>query len=243
MLPTSEVFYRVYHIRRGTEWAGTAFGVILDGREYLITAKHVVPDDGVQLYISNHNQWLPLPVTGVFPHAAADISVITLGQSICPGSPVPLSLEGVGYGQTAHVFGFPLGLDFDTPLNNGYPIPFVKSSVVSALNTPGNPATDPACIYLDGHGNPGFSGGPIVIYNVIDNVRFPQIIGVISSVPHDFTPPPVGPARSMVQGFPVNRDHVHPANSGIILGHSTGHAVEVIQANPYGYPASSASQR
>ena len=59
--------------------------------------------------------------------------------------------------------------------NRGFPIPFVKKAIVSAINNP--------VIYLDGHNNPGFSGGPLVFWDYAEKRR--KIMGVISGYyPH-----------------------------------------------------------
>ena len=45
-------------------------------------------------------------------------------------------------------FNFATG---DKGINAGFPVPFVKKAIVSAF--------EDSTIYLDGHNNPGFSGG------------------------------------------------------------------------------------
>ena len=229
MLPTSEVFTRVFHIRRG-DHEGTAFSVTVDGREYLVTARHVVPDESQPVYISHNAQWLPLPIVRAYPHSVADITVLVLSSPLCRSASVTLGEQGMTYGQPALVFGYPFGVDLVFPVNNGYPIPFVKSSVVSALT----PTSSPVTIYLDGQSNPGLSGGPVVIEN--NGAR--QIVAVVAGMLTEWTPLPQPSTPQAIANLPINRDHLHPANAGIIAAHSIRHVVETIQANPSGHPLS-----
>ena len=68
-------------------------------------------------------------------------------------------------------------------MNNGFPIPFIKKAIISSFITD---ASDVTRIYLDGHNNPGFSGGPVVISNNNDGSdNQMRIIGVVSSYLND----------------------------------------------------------
>ena len=62
------------------------------------------------------------------------------------------------YGQDVYFLGFPYGLHGDmSALSNDLPFPFVKKGIISLFHNDGVNR-----IYLDGHNNPGFSGGPVV---------------------------------------------------------------------------------
>lgn len=70
---------------------------------------------------------------------------------------------------------FPYGLSTDSgEINNKYPFPFVKKCIISSINK--------QTIYLDGHNNRGFSGGPVV---VIETNKTMKIIGVVSGFLND----------------------------------------------------------
>ena len=59
-------------------------------------------------------------------------------------------------GQSSLMVGFPSGLPYaHYEINNGFPIPFIKSATLSGSNF----ANDTVVHYWDGHNNPGFSGG------------------------------------------------------------------------------------
>ena len=232
MLPTTNVLQKTFLIKQGKQ-TGTAFAVELQGREYLVTAKHVVPDPSAQPMIVHAETWKDLPLDGIYHHTGKpDVAVITLTQQIAPPHPVELSLADTMLGQSVMMLGFPFGWNYTQyNINNGYPIPFVKSAIFSALIAKGEPST----LILDGHSNPGFSGGPIVAEG--KSRMEPKIIGVVTQSNNEGTPHPSGfnpPLREM-NGYPVPDDHVHPTNSGFIIAHHIHHVIEVIEKNPHGF--------
>ena len=78
---TSNVFERVLNVRvnAGTpnEGTATAFTVDVDGREYMLTAKHVVAGlkerDKIDIFMND--QWVPIEVT-IFRDEPVDIAVL-----------------------------------------------------------------------------------------------------------------------------------------------------------------------
>ena len=74
--------------------------------------------------------------------------------------------------EEVYFLGFPYGLWFDVgELNAGFPMPLVKRATVSAMYT------ESGWMLLDGHNNPGFSGGPVVRRW---NGREQVVVGVVS---------------------------------------------------------------
>jgi hypothetical protein len=81
-------------------------------------------------------------------------------------------------------------------------------------------------IVLDGHNNPGFSGGPVVFSPLKGDTHF-RVAGVIS-------------------GFEAVKNQIHgPSgesplyswdNTGLIKAYSIQRAIELIHANPIGFP-------
>lgn len=236
MIPTTNIIQRTYHIRQGRTF-GTAFAIESDGREYLITARHVVPDRSKAIHILHDEEWKKLPMTGVYHHLeTADIAAIALDRQIAPRHPVELSIAGAIIGQDLLIVGFPFGWkNTQYDFNNGYPIPFVKAAILSAVSF----RNKTTVTYLDGHNNAGFSGGPIVADQVPpkDAKSGPRIIGVVSFYHPERTPHPseLNPPLETMGGYRVAKDHVHPTNSGFIMGYGINHALEVIQANPCGF--------
>ena len=231
MLLTTNTLQKTFLIKQGNH-TGTAFAVEVEGKQYLATAKHVVPDPSEQPKVMHAETWKDLPFNSIFHHPGEpDIAVITLNQQIAPSHPVELSSAGLSLGQNMIILGFPFGWNYTQyDINNGYPMPFVKSATFSALLHKKELTT----IILDGHSNPGFSGGPIVAEGKPQ--MEPKVIGVVTqsniestSHPNQFNPP-----LKNMNGFPVPDDHVHPTNAGFIRAHEIKHVFEVIEAHPYG---------
>ena len=86
------------------------------------------------------------------------------------------------HSQTVAFLGFPFGWDSGAEsVNNGYPVPFIKAGIISAKAD-----GPPRRIYVDGHGNPGFSGGPLVFRPLGQPLTVPVIVaGVIIDLPLD----------------------------------------------------------
>ena len=229
MLLTTNTLQKTFLIKQGNH-TGTAFAVEVEGKQYLATAKHVVPDPSEQPKVMHAETWKDLPFNSIFHHPGEpDIAVITLNQQIAPSHPVELSSAGLSLGQNMIILGFPFGWNYTQyDINNGYPMPFVKSATFSALLHKKELTT----IILDGHSNSGFSGGPIVAEG--KSQMEPKVIGVVTqsniestSHPNQFNPP-----LKNMNGFPVPDDHVHPTNAGFIRAHEIKHVFEVIEAHP-----------
>lgn len=81
-------------------------------------------------------------------------------------------------------------------------------------------------VYLDGHNNPGFSGGPVL---VADGQAIPSVIGVISA--YHFERKEV--KRHNRHGDSKTSDYVEE-NSGIVISYNLGSAIDHIKASPSG---------
>ena len=94
---TANIIHRVFRITDGSI-SGTAFTIDFDARQYLITAKHVVPDPMVatRLQIFSSGSWTPLSVdfVGAAP-GDADVTVLGANRQLTdPKLPVTPSLDG-----------------------------------------------------------------------------------------------------------------------------------------------------
>jgi S1-C subfamily serine protease len=218
---TSNVIHRVFMISY-REATATGFTIEVDGREYLVTAKHVAEaisrNDTIGLF--SNGDWIPLHVELV-GHAPgeADISVLAPERLLTPPDlPMEATTKGLTYGQDAYFLGFPYGLRGNIITSDeGYPLPHVKKAIVSLL--------DIRKMYLDGHNNPGFSGGPVV-FNNPRNQAF-KVAGVISGY------------RAVE--LPILKDGdeselSYEYNTGIIEAYGIVWATELIQGNPIGPP-------
>ena len=118
-------------------------------------------------------------------------------------------------GHQAYFLGFPYTEDFNT-LVDGWNIPLIKSSTIS-----GSPVINglPALV-LDGHNNPGFSGGPVIAYD--HSKERNTIIGVISGYYPQYNPIIV--SRTESPSFKSSE------NSGLIFAVQIEKAIDIIES-------------
>ena len=227
MSVTRSILQRTFNIRYEGSTA-TCFTVDVGGRRYLVTARHVV--DTIQgeaaAEISYNRRWHASGVRLV-GHGPDDIDVSVLAPQELFGAAHPLRLTlttaGLPLAGDAYFLGFPfgLGMNVQTALNAGFPLPFVKKAIVTAIGLGDEP------ILLDGHNNAGFSGGPVVRpWNNNEQI----VIGVVSGY---------RPDRSRVRDADGNETpFTYDTNTGIIIAHDIRHALALIEANPVGIPVS-----
>lgn len=188
MMVTGEVIQQVFRIARGDN-IGTAFTIAWGGRQFLVTARHVLePDDAtslpldIDIEIFHEERWKPLRCR-VFGYCPEPLDIALLGLPFLLtgfANEVDIGSKGLVYSQQVFFLGFPFGrFGRLAALNNGYPFPFVKTAIVSMIN---HDVGGERLITLDGINNPGFSGGPVVFRNGDRSPRW-QIAGVVVS--HD----------------------------------------------------------
>ena len=220
MLPM-EIVDRVFHIAVG-ETKGTAFSLDIDGHQYLVTAKHMVQqiDGPATIQIFRGNNWTELQVELV-GHSDVDVSVLApLTQLTRKEMKLDAAPGDFFIGQDVYFAGFPLGL-VGQGIASPFPAPLIKKAIISGA--PGEGYKFP--FYLDGHNNPGFSGGPVYL-------QFPgQPQWVVSMIISSFrfVRDPVYDRDGQQTGL-----HVHQ-NSGIIHAYNIRNALELIGQNPIGF--------
>ena len=221
MSVTANILQRTFRIHYKGE-TGTCFTIDVQGKRYLITAKHVVdsmPDDAV-VDISHNRGWLPLRVRLV-GHSDGDIDVTALAPQELFGSSHRLTVttKGLVLAEDVYFLGFPygLGMDVKTDLNAGFPLPLVKKAAVSALGL------EDAPMLLDGHNNVGFSGGPVARRGTKEEQT---VIGVISGYRYD--------RQNVCDKDGNETSYTYDTNTGIIFAHDIRHALETISTNPIG---------
>lgn len=218
-LITSNVIHRVFRIKYGQE-AGTAFSIDLDGRQYLVTAKHLLAQllgkDHIEIFASG--KWSKLPVVLVGHAADADISVLATDRRLTPsGLPLEPTSEGLLYSQEVFFLGFPYNI-LSTYVfeGEGYPLPMVKKAIVSSLSR--------NVFLLDGHNNPGFSGGP-VIFGVFGQTDL-KVAGIVSGYQAVDEPIFAGDQKTPLS---------YRYNTGIIVASFIHQATALIRKNPIGF--------
>ena len=235
---TDKVVCRTFHIKFGNG-QGTAFAIDREGKQYLITARHVVEDISSEemIKVFHDKQWTTLHVRKVgFGAEEIDVAVLTCQIQLTPPHvQLEASLEGLALGQTVYFLGFPYGQDGGLEsLNRDFPVPFVKAGAYSVAYTDESPM-----MFIDAHNNPGFSGGPVVFVPIGRPPDEFRVAGVISG--YQQSPKPVVDES----GNPIVDAHGKPfgyvqENSGIVLAYSIKQATDIIDMNPIGFelPAS-----
>jgi hypothetical protein len=158
-------------------------------------------------------------------------------------------MDGIQYGQDVFFAGFPFGLfTGGANINDLYPVAFVKKGIMSASANEKGATT----IYIDGHNNPGFSGGPIVFRDFGERKLVYKVAAVVSGFRFEVSPilQPEAITREQINRediaeariiekdgrlFRLNdTDKLVKLNTGIVVGYSISHAVGLIRKNPIG---------
>jgi hypothetical protein len=254
---TTNVYDRVLMIRIGTNY-GTGFALDVDGRQYLITAKHVIAGLGSEgtVLIFRNDGWSPLPVKVFRCDDPVDIAVLVPPTQLTVDYPLEPTMKGVRYGQDMYFAGFPYGLHTSAPaLNGGYPVAFVKKAVMS-----GEIVEDGASeILLEGYNNPGFSGGPLVYRDLDRTASVFKVAAVVKGFRADIAPifkqEEIRPDQVTADDIAKDRIvHSHDGrtlrlndtgevvklNTDILVAYNISYAIALIRKNPIG-PVTSAT--
>jgi S1-C subfamily serine protease len=254
---TTNVYNRVLLIRVGNE-TGTGFTLDVDGRQYLITAKHVVGALGAQgtLMIYKNKGWQAVPMTIFRCEDPVDIAVLVPPAQLTVNAPLEPTTKKLRYGDDVYFAGFPYGLRSNAQeLSGGYPVAFVKKAVMSGEVS----EHGASMLVLDGHNNPGFSGGPL-IYRDVERPGFAyDVAGVVKGFRADLAPvyrrEEVTPDQITAEDLAKDRivrtnkgrtlrltdtGEVVKLNSDLLIAYNISYAIALIRKNPIG-PVSLAS--
>lgn len=225
---------RVLPIRLGNA-SGTCFVVDVDNRQYLITARHVIsqtPFDG-KLEIFSKGSWHSIKAHLILPrNEETDVAALAPENIIMSKVEFPLGAAGVVLGQKVYFLGYPFGLASRSRQRDDF-IPFVKAGILSAIDGRDKSGI---VVYVDGHNNPGFSGGPVIFSN-LNHGNTLQIASVISGYRNQ-------PSQVFEKEIPVT-DQPTPEsktqklqfvqeNSGIVISFSLDPLLEAIKERPIG---------
>ena len=229
---TANVIHRTFHIRSGNS-LGTAFAIDHNGKQYLVTARHVVEgisaDDEIEMF--HEQQWkrIAARVVGI-GDGEIDAAVLSCPIHLAPPWPLEPSADGLTYGQQVYFLGYPFGLVGGLErVNRNFPVPFVKGGIYSATDE------TRSVIYVDGHGNPGFSGGLMVFRPSGQSSKDFQVAGIASHIP----PTPLEPIVDG-EGTPIVAQNNRPIaytqeNPGFVIVYEIKNATKLIDANPIGF--------
>ena len=239
---TTNVYQRTFRIKWGDS-VGTAFTLDIESKQYLVTARHVVEGivSGDHINISHDKRWMDIAVKVVgMSDEETDVAVLSCPIQLSPPHPLDADMAGLVYGQQVYFLGFPFGWDSgQEALNRGFPLPFVKSGILSAM-----PSKDPMeKIYVAAHGNKGFSGGPVVFVpsgqRPGPNTKL-RVAGIVVETP---LPPNENSYTPVVdrKGKPIVDHKNEPIgyireNPGLVVAVGIRHATDLIATNPIGHP-------
>ena len=225
--------HRTFHIR-WNDSTGTAFTVDRGSKQYLVTARHVVHgiESGNTIKIFHDKGWKNLVVNVVgIGKVGVDVAVLACSVRLSPSHPLVASGAQLGYGQPVSFLGYPFGWDAGgEQINRGVPLPFVKAGIVSAIEF-----GEVSRIFLDAHGNKGFSGGPVVFVPYGQPKNELRVAGIVSSYPVPKLLPIVdrrGDTITDRRGKPIAYVKENP---GFVVAIHIKHALELIDANPIGF--------
>jgi hypothetical protein len=205
-------------VKQGT---ATIFRVHYKGKNYYVTARHLFPSE-------THNTKISFELTADSTARKVDGNLLLHKDNrvdIAVIEPIPnepfsqaISIETpeIPMGDNGFFLGFPMGLNSAdrSKINKGFPFPLVKRANLSGVST----VDDIHTLFLDGHNNPGFSGGPVLFKNRFkpaDNTWY--LAGVVSGYYNQKN-------QLMTPYGPMNIDE----NSGIMVAYGASHIKEII---------------
>lgn len=215
----NRILQRTFRIRCG-RMTGTCFTVDVARRRYLVTAKHIagaVNHEAV-VEIAHEGTWKHLQV-GLVGHGDGEIDVSVLAPQQLFGGSAPLTIPGpMTLAEDVYFLGFPFDMSLDVgKLNADFPLPLVKKAVLSAF------FTDKGLVLLDGHNNPGFSGGPVV------GSGGDRLIGVVSGYRNQ--------RQAVLDSDENEGPYTYDMNTGIIHVWDSHQVNQLILDNPTGIEA------
>ena len=219
-LPNRNGLENTFNIASDTS-IGTGFLIKNNNQEFLITARHLFrkkiknnEEVLITVCLNNVNKVFKVKIY-LHQNPNIDIAVLKIPQSISQ-FPSLLLKGGDSYflAQECLFFGYPLN-SLGSITKEGKKIPLVKRAIISAIYD----ENGIDYLLLDGHNNPGFSGGPLLTYS--HQMENQYIIGVITAYypqPHKIklndTIPPI----------------TFNENSGIIVAFPSQYILEILES-------------
>lgn len=220
---TTNVFSRLFFIK--DQDYGSAFTIDYEDRQYLITAKHIVPatpKNGIlQLYHEKAWKNLKVDLVGV-GDGEIDIAVLVPSARLSPALKLEPTAGGIIIGQDVYFLGYPYKMWMEVgDINRNLPFPYIKKGI---LSSPFNDEDGIERFFIDAINNPGFSGGPIV-FSPPNKVDF-KVAAVVSKFKIDF--------EDILNKDGEKTDLRYAYNTGFLIGYGIKHAIDLIKQNPIG---------
>lgn len=220
LIPNRTIFETTLKIFYGDN-TGTCFIINHNSKQFLITAKHLFPNiiNNTEISIKVEGASINLNLNAkllIHKINAIDIAVLEIEEIYFGEVLVLRNTDSFHIGQECLFLGFPLYafLSSSTSIGN---VALVKKAIVSARLI----QDDVTKILLDGHNNPGFSGGPIITHNGKASEQF--IIGVISGY---F----IQENKTEIKIDDKEYELMRNSNSGIIITYPSEYIVEIIES-------------
>jgi S1-C subfamily serine protease len=158
---------------------GSAVVITVDGIEYVVTAKHLLPlTTTTSIKIRSNETWVEYRTKeiGRAP-GEIDIAVLQIDKRFgVDDLPAAADMGGLVLGQDVFFVGFPYKLEGPVGfVRDRRPLGYVKKGTVSALDSQDHPA-----LVIDAINNEGFSGGPVVFAEIGRAANELKIAAVVS---------------------------------------------------------------
>ncbi len=203
-----------YRITINRSSSGTCFTLSKDSKNYLITAKHVIGDaigKTPLIEVEADSGIVTISPTSIIAPTNNEVDIIALEIDSSTAKNlkffnIPYTSKGVILCGDSYFIGYPFGLQNYNVSGATRGLPLIKKGMVSGSVY--DMTKNPIGFLLDGHNNPGFSGGPCFIQNQ-NNEWF--VFGVISSYV---------PQKEVLYDKQGRERMVILENSGIINSHN-----------------------
>ena len=218
---TTNVFSRVFFVK-GFDY-GTAFTIDHQNKQYLITAKHIVPSNSRDTIIKlfHDKLWKDLSVKVVgTAEGEVDITIFSPSVRLSPDVKLEPNAGGIIIGQDVYFVGYPYKM-WAVVGERKLPFPYIKKGILSS------PFFDEDGIqrfFIDAIDNPGFSGGPIVFAE--PNKYEYKVAAVVSKFKVEF--------EEVVNEEGEKTGLRCAYNTGFLIGYGIKHAIDLIERNPIG---------
>jgi S1-C subfamily serine protease len=221
---TFNVLHRVFFIK--AQSYGTAFTLDKEGKQYLVTARHVFGDDKTRsaIEILYKEKWETLSVKIIeLGVGDADIAVLVPSIRLSPALALDASLDGISLGQDVFFAGFPLKMWSDGgEVMRGRPLAFIKKGTLSALERRDGVHT----IWVDAINNEGFSGGPLLFRTGTSDAF--KIAGVVNKFRTSY--------ENVFDREGNRTDSYVEYNAGFLGAVDIKHVTDIIEKRPCGLP-------
>ncbi len=200
---------------------GSAVVITVDGIEYVVTAKHLLPDTTTtSIKIRSNETWVEYTTKEIGrARGEIDIAVLQIDKRLMVDDlPAVPDMAGLVLGQDVFFVGFPYKLEGPVGFVQGHrPLGYVKKGTVSVLDSQHHPA-----LVIDAINNEGFSGGPVVFAEIGRPANELKIAAVVSKYRTE---------QEYVIGTDGNKTgETIQYNTGFLYAYSIRYALDLIRA-------------